>query len=95
LELIVNREEIFTMAQNWPPTWIVRFPQNVQEEAMFEFISMLDFCQYIYDHDKLSEKAALVLQAILEARSPRLSDLSPKMPASPSANYKTLQRFLV
>jgi hypothetical protein len=82
------------MAQNWPPTWIVRFPQNVQEEAMFEFISMQDFCQYIFDHDKLSEKAALILQAILEARSPRLSDLSHKMPASPSANYKTIQRFL-
>jgi hypothetical protein len=37
----------------------------------------------------------LILQAILDARSPRLSDLSHKMPASPSANYKMLQRFLV
>ena len=82
------------MARNWPPTWIVRFPQNVQEEAMFDFISVQDFCQYLFDDDKLSEKAAVILQAILEARSPRLSDLSHKMPDSPDANYKTLQRFL-
>ncbi|OGO18673.1 MAG: hypothetical protein A2Z14_09795 [Chloroflexi bacterium RBG_16_48_8] len=34
------------MAQNWLPTWMTRFPQNVQEEAMFEFISMQDFYQY-------------------------------------------------
>jgi hypothetical protein len=83
------------MAQNWPPTWMIRFQQNVQEEAMFEFISVQDFCQYLFDNDKLSEKAATILQAILEARSPRLSDLSHKMPASSDANYKMLQRFMV
>lgn len=62
---------------------------------MFEFISVQDFCQYLFDNDKLSEKAATILQAILEARSPRLSDLSHKMPASSDANYKMLQRFMV
>jgi hypothetical protein len=62
---------------------------------MFEFISVQDFCQYLFDNDKLSEKVTAILQAILEARSPRLSDLSHRMPASPDANYKTLQRFLV
>jgi hypothetical protein len=35
-----------------------------------------------------------MLQAILEARSPRLSDLSHKMPSSPDAKTKRIQRFL-
>jgi hypothetical protein len=40
-----------------------------------------------------AETAALILQAILDARSPRLSDLLHKMPSSPDANYKRIQRF--
>ena len=39
-------------------------------------------------------KAALILKAILEARSPRLSDLSQVLPGKPEANYKMSQRFL-
>jgi len=61
---------------------------------MFEFISMQDFCQYTFDRDDQVENAALILQAILEARSPRLSDLSHKMPAYPDAKTKCIQRFL-
>ena len=53
---------------------------------MFEFISVQDIFQYLFGDDILSEKAALIIQAILEARSPRISDLSHKMPASPGAN---------
>jgi hypothetical protein len=34
------------------------------------------------------------LKAILEAQSPRLSEVAQKMPGTPAANYKCLQRFL-
>jgi hypothetical protein len=34
------------------------------------------------------------LKAILEAQSPRLSEIAQKMPGTPEANYKFLQRFL-
>ncbi|OGO20728.1 MAG: hypothetical protein A2Z14_01185 [Chloroflexi bacterium RBG_16_48_8] len=55
---------------------------------------MQDFCQYLFDNDKQAGTAALILQAILEGRSPRLSDLSYKMTSNPDANYKRIQRFL-
>lgn len=61
---------------------------------MSDYIPMQDFCQYLFDNEKHAETAALILQAILNARSPRLSDLSHKMPANPDANYKRIQRFL-
>lgn len=54
--------------------------------------AMTDFAYEIFDNNE--EKAALILKAILDARSPRLSDLSHAMPGSPSANYKFMQRFL-
>ena len=59
-----------------------------------EYISMQDFCQHLFDNEKDAETASLMLQAILEARSSRLSDLSHKMPSNPDANYKRIQRFL-
>ncbi len=61
---------------------------------MFDFISMQDFCQYLFDDEKEADTATPILQAILDARSPRLSDLSHKMPSNPDANYKRIQRFL-
>lgn len=61
---------------------------------MSEYIPMQDFCQYLFDNEKHAKTAALILQAILEARSPRLTDLSHKMPSNPDANYKRIQRFL-
>ena len=61
---------------------------------MFEFISMQDFCHHLFDRPALAEKAATILHAILEARSPRLSDLSHKMAGSPQANYRAIQRFI-
>ena len=50
---------------------------------MFEFILMQEFCHHIFDRAAQAEKAATILRAILEARSPRLSDLSHKMAGSP------------
>lgn len=61
---------------------------------MFEFISVQEFCQHLFDRPTLAKKAGAILQAILEARSPRLSDLSHKMAGSPAANYRAIQRFI-
>lgn len=52
------------------------------------------FTDYLFDREDLSSKAARILRAILEARSPRLSEVAQRMPGNPEANYKTIQRFL-
>jgi hypothetical protein len=54
--------------------------------------AMTDFAYQIFDNEE--EDAALILKAVLDARSPRLSDISQAMPGSPSGNYKAIQRFL-
>lgn len=57
-------------------------------------MKLQEFIQDLFDQPDTARKAALIVQAILQARSPRLSDLSHKLPANPEANYKMLQRFL-
>jgi hypothetical protein len=54
--------------------------------------AMTDFAYQLFDRDE--EEAALILKGILDARSPRLSDISQAMPGSPGSNYKAIQRFL-
>jgi hypothetical protein len=54
--------------------------------------AMTDFAYQLFDNSE--EDAALIMKAILETRSPRLSDISQAMPGSPAANYKAIQRFL-
>lgn len=44
--------------------------------------------------DRESEKGASIIKGILEARSPRMSDISNEMEGNPDANYKTIQRFI-
>jgi hypothetical protein len=61
---------------------------------MYEFIRTVEFTQELFDREEEAEKAAEIIQAILEARSPRLSDISQRMRGKPGANYKQLQRFL-
>lgn len=58
------------------------------------FKRMEQFTDYLFDRKDQAHKAALILKAILEARSPRLSDISQEMPGNPQANYKAIQRFL-
>ena len=59
------------------------------------FRRMEQFTDYLFDDRDEARKAALILKAILEARSPRLSDISQKLPGkNPDSNYKMLQRFL-
>lgn len=56
----------------------------------------INFCQilgYLFDQDRLVQKAEKIISALLEARSVRLSAIAEKMSGLPAANYKTIQRF--
>ena len=61
---------------------------------MLKSIPFLLFAQLLFDSNDLARKGAIILKAILEAQSPRLSEIAQKMPGKPGANYKFLQRFL-
>lgn len=61
---------------------------------MFKFINLSEMVSYLFDEENLSRKAVTILQALLEARSPRLTQIAEKMPGLPATNYKTIQRFL-
>ena len=54
----------------------------------------LTLTQVLFDSKDLARKAAMILKAMLEAQSPRLSEIAQKMPGTPDANYKQIQRFL-
>jgi hypothetical protein len=59
---------------------------------MFELISFEGFAQELFDRQAV--KAARKTLGMLEARSPRLSDISHRMSGSPAANYKAIERFM-
>jgi len=61
---------------------------------MLKSIPFADFAQALFDSPKIAKQAAVILKAILEAQSPRLSEIAQKMPGTPDANYKQIQRFL-
>jgi len=52
------------------------------------------FAQGLFDRPEQARKAAGLLKGVLEAHSPRLSDLAQAMPGNPEANDKVIQRFL-
>ena len=55
----------------------------IREEATFELILMDESCHHLFDRAARAERGVTNLQAFLEARSPRSSDLSHKMAGSP------------
>jgi len=61
---------------------------------MLKSIPFFQFAQLLFDSKEDARKAAIILKAILEAQSPRLSEIAQKMPGKPEANYKFIQRFL-
>ena len=61
---------------------------------MTQFIKAIAFLQHLFDQERLAAKAAVIVEAILAARSPRLSEIAQHMPGSEAANYKAIQRFL-
>ena len=44
--------------------------------------------------DRESDQAARIIKGVLDARSPRISDISNEMEGNPEANYKAIQRFI-
>ena len=61
---------------------------------MRQCIRLLGFAQQLFDTTALVEKGARILEGILAAGSPRLSQISQHMAGHPDANYKMIQRFL-
>jgi hypothetical protein len=61
---------------------------------MLKSIPFFQFAQLLFDTKDHARKATVILKAILEAQSPRLSEIAQKMPGKPAANYKHIQRFL-
>jgi len=53
-----------------------------------------EFAGALFDGEVEADKAARILKAILDARSPRISDIAHNMPGNPEANYKAIHRFL-
>jgi hypothetical protein len=52
------------------------------------------FAHQLFPDQKAAEQASQIMRGILEARSPRLSDIAAKMPGETAACYKRIQRFL-
>jgi len=61
---------------------------------MNKFINISGLMGYLFDDEKLAKQASKIIQAILEAQSPRMSHVVEKMTGKSSSNYKMIQRFL-
>lgn len=62
---------------------------------MDKFIKFCAFMDYLFDDEKQARQAGKIVKALLEAQSPRLTDISEKMPGKNSvSNYKVIQRFI-
>jgi Transposase DDE domain len=56
---------------------------------------LLPFVQDLFDDRAVAQKATQIVEGILQARSPRLSEIARAMKGNEAANYKAIQRFLV
>lgn len=61
---------------------------------MSKCIKMRQFMQALFDDETVANRAAEIGQAILAARSVRMTDIAAKMKGSSDASYKRLQRFV-
>ena len=61
---------------------------------MNKFTHLLRFVQHLFDDGDTAWKAKKIVEGILKARSPRLSDIAREMSGREEANYKSIQRFL-
>jgi hypothetical protein len=53
---------------------------------MLKSIPFFHFAQLLFDSQVLARQATVILKAILEAQSPRLSAIAQKMPGRPTTN---------
>ncbi len=61
---------------------------------MYKCIKMRQFMQALFDDETMANKAAEIGQAILAARSLRLTEIAAKMKGSSDASYKRIGRFI-
>jgi len=61
---------------------------------MYKFTRIIKFAKSIFDDKKTARKASKIMAGILEAQSPRISDIADKKPGNEAGNYKMIQRFL-
>ena len=61
---------------------------------MDKCINFSAFMGYVFDDEKLAKQGANIVKGLLEAQSPRLTNISEKMDGNSSCNYKGIQRFL-
>ncbi len=52
------------------------------------------FAKQLFADPHVAQQAGQIMQGIMAARSPRLSDIAAKMPGQAAASYKRIQRFL-
>jgi len=65
-----------------------------KEALMYKFMQIRKFAKVIFDSEKTAEKASRMMEGMLKARSPRISDIADQMAGTEAANYKMIQRFL-
>lgn len=61
---------------------------------MDKCINFQGFLRYLLDDQNLAEKGARIVKGLLEAQSPRLTNISEQMSGKSSSRYKEIQRFL-
>jgi len=61
---------------------------------MNKFIHLFRFVLCLFDDGDTARKATPIVEGIMKARSPRLSDIAREMCGNETANYKHIQRFV-
>lgn len=61
---------------------------------MFKCNQILPFLEAVFDDSDTARKASRITAGIMQARSPRLSDIAREMCGNAGANYKAIQRFV-
>lgn len=61
---------------------------------MNKFIRISAFSEQLFPDEKVTYQASEIIEGIMAARSPRLSDIAAQMSGSEAACYKRIQRFL-
>jgi hypothetical protein len=61
---------------------------------MLKFINFYEFMRYLFDGEKKIKQAGEIIKALLEAQSPRISNIAEKMEGKSEACSKAIHRFL-
>jgi hypothetical protein len=61
---------------------------------MDKFIRIFEFAHQLFTDEHTAQQASEIIEGIMEARSPRLSDIAARMAGNEAASYKRIQRFL-